>query len=231
MAKSGILSAYKYSGKNLTPFQKSYNKAVGLTWRRIKYMNKKYGLSMQLPSPPPTIDDEEIEKAISRLENIRTEVVANPTKRKEYINSFIDNFINDLTGYSSYVDQSSKYQSMNDLYLDRGKEWADKIRYAVETEIRLKGATQFYNYVSQPDTTLRLNNLAQEIYTAVNYDRAQSKATGLFNQFLTVLHGEPISMSEMIRLTGDMPEEDSVDYYQDLYDIDTFDEQREDLLD
>lgn len=230
MAKSGALNPYKYHGPDLTPFQKSYNKAVSLAWRRIKYMNKKYGLSMNLPTPPPTKDDEAIESAISRLESIRTDVLKDPVSRRDYIISFIDNFINDLTDYSNYVDYSYKYKSVTDLYTQRGREWADKIRYAVELERDRRGAEQFFNYLSQPDVTLKLNNLAQEIYSAVNYDRAQSKATGLFNQFLTVLHGEAYSFNEMIRISGDFPEEDSVDYYQDLYDIDTFEEAREDLL-
>ena len=230
MAKSGILNPYKYHGTDLTPFQKSYNKAVSLAWRRIKYMNKKYGLSMNLPTTPPTKDDEAIEAAISRLESIRTDVLKDPVSRLDYINRFIYDFINDLTDYSNYIDQSSKYKTVNGLYEQRGREWADKIRYAVELERDRRGAVQFYNYLSQPDVTLKLNNLAQEIYSAVNYDRAQSKATGLFNQFLTVLHEEPLSFNEMIRLNEDFPEEDSADYYQDLYDIDSFEEMREDLL-
>lgn len=212
------LNPYKYTGKNLTPFQKSYNKAVSLAWRRIKYMNKKYGISATLPSVPPTIDDEEIEKAISRLEGIRTDVYSDPTKRKEYVDNFIQDFIDEVTDYLKYVDTSSKYESVHRFNEDRAYKWSNRISAAIQLERSRMGDISFYERVLQTDVKTKLSDIAQAIYSLPSDDAAESAATALFNKFLDVIRGStPLDAME-IKMYSPPTSEEYFDPYQDALD-------------
>lgn len=224
------LSAYKFQGKNLTPFQKQYNKAISLAWRRIKYMNKKYGISINLPTLPATTDDEEIFKATQRVEKIRTEVMNDPAERRKYIDDYLNNFIDEVCDYLSHVNRTSKYESVNKLREENAKAWADRIKDAINNERQLQGNEGFYNHISQPEVARKIKDIAQIIYELESDNAVQSKATALFNQLLTILHGGPYSVTELTHDFYGFPDEDSFDPYQDAVDVDTSNEFNENLF-
>lgn len=216
------LNPYKYTGKNLTQFQKSYNKAVSLAWRRIKYMNKKYGISATLPSVPPTTDDEEIEKAIARLEYIRTDVQSDPKKRKEYVDRFIQEFIDEITDYLKYVDTSSKYESVHRFNEDKAYKWSNRISTAIQLERARMGDIEFYNRVLQTDVKTKLSDIAQAIYSLPSDDAAESAATALFNKFLdTIRENTPLDALE-IKMYSPPTSEEYYDSYQNALDIESW---------
>lgn len=222
MAKSGILAPYKFQGKNLNATQKAYNKSVDKAWRRIKYMNKRYGIKATLPELPATTYTKEIEKATERIEAIRTDVYLKPEKYTDYVKQFIEGFITDISDYVSSVDVSSVYTSTWEWNKDRAEKFKNYMVNAVNKEINSMGEVAFYANIIKTGKATRLKEIAQMIYSLPYDDKIYSNATGLFNQFLDELRGSPLTITEFSAIQEFDKPEDEYSAYNDMLDRDTF---------
>ena len=81
MARKRSIDPYIYHGKDLSPRREEYNEEVRKAYNRIKSWEKKFGFSVDLPTPPSRATVKEIQKIKDLVKNKLTNI---PKRQAEF---------------------------------------------------------------------------------------------------------------------------------------------------